>query len=54
MSRFCTVILDFPECGAAKFTCDSKMCIDMHMRCDGKPDCSLGEDEKACSKYSSF
>ena len=49
-----SVLLDFPECGATEFICDSKRCIDMNMRCDGKPDCNFGEDEHECSKFLLF
>lgn len=46
----CVFISDFPECEAKEFTCDSKLCLDENLQCDGKPDCTLGEDERNCGK----
>ena len=32
------------------YQCDSHQCIDLTLRCDGKPDCPFGEDETSCCK----
>ncbi len=36
-------------CGTNQFTCKDKQCISDLWLCDGKNDCSFGEDEEMCS-----
>ena len=43
-----TVISDAMGCSKAEFTCDNGKCIPKSYVCDGKNDCSKGEDEKGC------
>lgn len=33
------------------FVCDNGDCIEYHLECDGKADCSDESDEMDCSKY---
>ena len=40
----------FPACAEKEFTCETKRCINIDLRCDGKLDCLNGEDEIGCSK----
>jgi len=39
----------FPTCNPDEFPCLSGRCIPAGWKCDGKPDCSTGEDEVACT-----
>ncbi|KAK9737087.1 Laminin EGF domain [Popillia japonica] len=38
------------QCDEHHFTCDDGSCIDIRRQCDGRPDCSFGEDEINCGK----
>lgn len=33
------------------FSCNDGSCIPSHRQCDGKDDCSHGEDELECGEY---
>ncbi|KAH3769010.1 uncharacterized protein LOC127846579 [Dreissena polymorpha] len=45
----CVALNDTCPCSqSSDFRCANSLCISPHFRCDGKPDCSGGEDEVAC------
>ena len=38
------------NCARDKFQCSSHQCIDLSLKCDKKPDCFNGEDERNCDE----
>ena len=52
--RFCegnkTQLLTLTKCSIHDFTCSDGSCQPLEHRCDLKPDCEDGSDEKDCKK----
>ena len=43
-----TKILTISSCSTEQYTCNDGLCVDLDLRCDGKPDCTDESDQLRC------